>query len=1237
MTWTVRTEPFRRHGMRSSAGTGFCIAPATMQSRSVLGRTVFHRALSEFFVSPTLARQTRHRPYGPRSLSMIAGSSRGDGTDSSSLDRLRAMQRDIVRRRRRNAQTGRNVSTSAAEVVVPKPAHSVRSPDSAPPSRGNPAVDVSRAEGDAATSRMAGRNPARASESRPPINVIGPRKSASVPAIPHLAGDSEAPRSRPVKAVARSINAAHDPLSASPKPILPTPRTREDAALPKNALRNSPKATKHSAFHNSTSNTKVSRPDSSRPGKSHPAPAVATAQSSDDLLSEDARKVSGRADLGSASLHVEPREASTSFAPRGVSPRTSDTSLTTLNTGSSPHRSHTRGFSSKSSSDPSSGGHWLERVIRRLPFVADTSRETADNALNDERVWIPTLEEAMGLTASKALPRRSGDLPRLSAAMARQAAEATAKSLEERTDSSQESHLGSASRSRLLESLNEPQRRAVVADLGKPCLVLAGPGSGKTRVLSYRVAYLVQELGVSPHQVMAVTFTNKAAGEMKERIDKLLTTGSHVHEMSRDMLVGTFHSICARLLRMHGTGIDIMQDFDIADQADVRSVVSGILKEKLGDECKADVVSDYVRKISKVKNGRGEELQRSVPDMHKRAVEVMKLYNDKMRSMNKLDFDDLLVETNRLLDKCVDVRRLLQTRYQHVLVDEWQDTNSLQYEIISTLSASHRNLFVVGDADQSIYKFRGADSRNMDRFSQDFEDAESVALVENYRSTQCIVQAAQGVIQKNKKRPDKKMITSNRFGDPVDVIMCEDARDEASTVIKGIQTAVRSSPGVGYSDAAILYRTNAQSRLFEEACVKKSIPYRLVGGLRFYERAEIKDLLAYLRLLRNPLDDTSLKRAINTPPRGIGKKTVEALEDFAVDQGMSMMSALDYLMGDEYEDGDGYGLMKGASKKRLGEFHSVIESLRESCSQPVVSEVREGRYSVDETVSSLIELVNFKDYSDKIGGSAAGAEKAEERWRNVTELVSAAKNYSSLDTFLESVALVSDVNSETDASGNVRQPQVLSLMTLHGGKGLEFDHVFITGMEEGLMPMIFRDEIDKQDALEEERRLAYVGMTRARSYLHLSWRRRKLLIRGPGKSAFVDSKRSRFLDDLPAHLINDDSTAAAKSNLYRFSANGRDALGRDCKSRGTTVFKSAKNKSVLTSYSSSGAARKLASSVEKDADDTPFNVGDHVRESSGLHGVVVAAKRDSPNVDVIFSNGVQRSMAKSACTRVYAV
>lgn len=1067
----------------------------------------------------------------------------GEESAQSSLGRLRALQRDLVQRRRHRTEGARGNGVAAAEAVVPKPSQKLSEVNAAPVGNEVPALQRSQ---------------------------TGKVSPGSEPVTPK---DSEK--------LSASLQNLESPVKGSQVKQKPA-ETAELAAIS---------------------------------GVSAQAASIPTVAEGSSGKLRETREVR-------SPISVNIPFSSSSFSQ--LAPANTKKPTTTS-------KVQKRDLSNSRST---SGGMWLIRTGGALPTL-ETSSAVKDEVLDEaERIWIPTLNEAMGLSRLETLARDTGNLPRLTAEMSNRAAKATAESMaESETRSALSSSGSSRSSSEILASLNKPQQRAVVAEPGRPCLVLAGPGSGKTRVLTHRAAYLVREIGVSPHRVLAVTFTNKAAGEMKERIDKLLDDGSGNLGVSGDMVVGTFHAICARFLRMHGSGINILANFDIADTTDARSVLSELMKEKLGAEYSSELVRDYTRKISMIKNERGDELEKSLPGKEfSRVSEMRKIYDDKMRSMNKLDFDDLLVDTRRLLNECIDVRHLLQTRFHHVLVDEWQDTNTVQYDIVSILTATHRNLFVVGDGDQSIYKFRGADSRNVDRFGVDFEDAHTVALVENYRSTKCIVQAAQAVIEKNKNRPGKEMMTSNHFGDLIDLVMCEDGADEVYTVVQRLRQALRLSPGGGYSDVAILYRTNAQSRLFEEACVKSSIPYRLVGGTRFYERQEIKDLLAYLRLLRNPLDDTSLKRAINTPPRGIGEKTVETLENFAAEQGLSMMAALDDLFGADADDDGSIGLMKGASKKRLAEFYEVIKYLRDSVTN-------KKDYTVESTLSFLVEKIKYAEYSAKIGGTAAGAEKASERWRNVIELLSAASRYDSLDEFMESVALVSDVKDVDDGTGNVVRPQAVSLMTLHGGKGLEFDHVFIAGMEEGQVPMVFNR--DKSiEALEEERRLAYVGMTRARKFLHLSWRRRKLVMRAGKAPFYADTKRSRFLGDIPDLLVNDVPSSKAKANLWR----SQDDSDKGSSGKSTTVWKSAKKNSTVTSYSSSGSASKLAAPYAPRVNEAgqagvqKIKIGDSVRENTGnTRGVVIATDKDSPIVEVLFANGQQRAIPKTSCTVMFAV
>jgi DNA helicase II / ATP-dependent DNA helicase PcrA len=876
-------------------------------------------------------------------------------------------------------------------------------------------------------------------------------------------------------------------------------------------------------------------------------------------------------------------------------------------------------------------GQWLLRGDGSLPTrVLFSSTASEQQQVGQTRVYIPTLDEVRGQGRIDILSHYNGNLPRLTAAMSEKATRASAQAFEDMSRSMEELLLSTTAETcPILSALNAPQRSAVIAEPGRPCLVLAGPGSGKTRVLTHRAAFLVNNFSVHPSRVLAVTFTNKAAGEMKDRIDVLLDregiNESH-HNAADTMTVGTFHAICARFLRLHGIAIGIPSNFDIADTSDTRTVMADIVRQVDPTNYSSDTVSGFLRNISMIKNDRGDELRRKLPPRtFARILELRKLFDDKMRSMNKLDFDDLLVETRRMLLDCEDVRYVLQSRFHHILVDEWQDTNTVQYDIVKFLAENHRNLFVVGDADQSIYKFRGADSRNVSRFGTDFGDSETIALVENYRSTACIVKAAQSVIEVNNNRPGKAMITSNGFGTPITITKAESPHDEAYNIMRRVRQLIREGEIAGYSDVAVMYRTNAQSRVLEEACVKVNIPYRLIGGLRFYERQEIKDLLAYLRVLRNPFDDISLKRAINTPPRGIGTKSVEQLEEFAIARGLSMLAALDLIFVDDSAKvvGDVGTFFKKAALKNLGNFHAIVQELRNGLSST------EG-YTADETLTLTLSKIDYKAYVEKGLDPSGGADKAAERWSNIEELRSAASRHESLDSFLESVALVSDVKDVEDESGRVVRPQALSMMTLHGGKGLEFAGVFIAGMEEGLVPMIFRDD-KTVEALEEERRLAYVGMTRAKKHLFLSWRRRKLLFRAGQKAGFADSKPSRFLEDIPSSLVIEEYTPEYTRGVSQLCTSGKSdtkmpaysSSGGRSGSKTSFTRTPIKAKSTVVSYGNGGSNMAPAYSAK-----TQYHIGDTVRDRNLGHGVIVAASSPT-NADggkigdfaVLFSSG----------------
>lgn len=484
----------------------------------------------------------------------------------------------------------------------------------------------------------------------------------------------------------------------------------------------------------------------------------------------------------------------------------------------------------------------------------------------------------------------------------------------------------------ILSALNNEQEHSVTTDGLRACLVLAGPGSGKTRVLTHRIAYLVHKCGAHPSSILAVTFTNKAAEEMKNRVSHLLRSLSADEDdvanageedpIVQRLSVGTFHWLGVRLLRQYSSNIEVQTDFDICDSSDSRTVVSRVLKRFKGSSVDSQKVREMTALISKLKNEpEGERRDTWKDGLYNKVREVQMLYDKELRSMNMLDFDDLLLETRRMLVDCPDVLTELQDRFQFVLVDEWQDTNRVQFDIVSRLSGNHRNLFVVGDADQSIYKFRGADSGNMDRYRRVFPNAEQVVLSSNYRSTDNIVQAAQAVIEQNRHRPRKRMVALNENGDDVKLVAVPDARREASFIISAICDLVQSGAVRSFSDCAIMYRTNAQSRILEEIFVQDDVPYALNSGVRFFERKEVKDVIAYLKVVCNHMDNNALERIINTPPRGIGKVTVDVIELHAQRTQLSLFEAIESLLSttDANEDGrqtlNEVGLNAGQLKK----------------------------------------------------------------------------------------------------------------------------------------------------------------------------------------------------------------------------------------------------------------------------------------------------------------------------------
>jgi len=639
----------------------------------------------------------------------------------------------------------------------------------------------------------------------------------------------------------------------------------------------------------------------------------------------------------------------------------------------------------------------------------------------------------------------------------------------------------------LIKGLNPQQQKAVTASDG-PVLVLAGPGSGKTRVLTYRVAYLVQELDMAPWRVMAVTFTNKAAREMQERLEQLLGPSR-----GRSLTLGTFHAICARILRREAEAAGISRDYAIFDADDQLRLIRQAIRDLNLDDKRYRPQAVHGA-ISRAKNELVPPEAYSTGSYFGEVVKrIYERYQALLAANSGLDFDDLLMVTVRMLGQRPDVLVKYQERYCHVLVDEFQDTNQAQYALLRQLSGLHHNLFCVADEDQSIYAWRGADYRNIRRLRDDHPDLVTILLEQNYRSTQTILDAAQAVIRHNSDRTDKALFTYRGRGLKIVVHESYDQDDEARFVVDTIaQLAAQQEVRPG--DCAVMYRTNAQSRAFEDAFIRAGLPYKLVGATRFYARREIKDLIAFLRLIHNPADGVGLTRVINVPPRGIGQKTMVALEDVARKRGISIYEVLT----DTSEASSSLG---ARAQRVLATFLEMLEGWIAARATLTVAQL----------IDRVLEDTRYADYLRD------GTEEGEERWANVLELRNVAAEYESLTLtdFLADVALVSDVDNLSDGAN------APTLLTLHSAKGLEFPVVFITGLEEGLLP--HNRSFDDPEQMAEERRLSYVGLTRAKDRLFLTY---AFMRHRYGDSE--PSIPSRFLSDIPPELMDGSWRRGAK-------------------------------------------------------------------------------------------------------------
>jgi DNA helicase-2/ATP-dependent DNA helicase PcrA len=639
----------------------------------------------------------------------------------------------------------------------------------------------------------------------------------------------------------------------------------------------------------------------------------------------------------------------------------------------------------------------------------------------------------------------------------------------------------------ILAALNPAQREAVEAIKG-PVLILAGPGSGKTKVITHRVAYLVKLCGVSPHHIMAVTFTNKAAREMRERLEQLL--GQTAEALS----LGTFHAICARILRREGKAIGLDSSFVIYDEDDQLSLMKQVLEE-LNLDPKQYAPRALRSAIGAAKSrliSPGGYAQRVSSYFEEIVHRVYQRYQQLLSQGRAVDFDDLLMKTVQLFQDHPQILNRYQSRYVHILVDEFQDTNIVQYMLMKQLTGKHRNLCVVGDPDQSIYSWRFADLRNILSFEKDYPEAKVVFLEQNYRSTKTILEVASDVISANVQRKPKELWTENEDGTPVTIIESYNAEEEAQSVVNEIEKLTVQEQLL-LKDCAVMYRVNAQSRALEETFLRYGVPYKLIGGTRFYQRREVKDIIAYLKLIHNPQDNVSLTRIINVPARGIGPRTLSQLQSWAKAHDTSLFEALK-----QVSHPDSVGTKQALSPRivqALAGFDALISELT----------AQSNELSLSDLVNEILKHTRYREYIlDKEGG--------EEKWENIMELRSVASEYDELDpegalvAFLEKVSLVSDIDEMDEKADAV------TLITLHQAKGLEFPAVFIVGLEEGILP--HRKSFDDPEQMEEERRLCYVGITRAKKRLYLLRSYRRSLFGGS-----TANPPSRFLQDISPHLI----------------------------------------------------------------------------------------------------------------------
>lgn len=715
----------------------------------------------------------------------------------------------------------------------------------------------------------------------------------------------------------------------------------------------------------------------------------------------------------------------------------------------------------------------------------------------------------------------------------------------------------------IYDTLNEQQKEAVFHTEG-PLLILAGAGSGKTRVLTHRIAYLIEERGVNPWNILAITFTNKAAGEMRERVDCLVGFGAE------SIWVSTFHSTCVRILRRYIDRIGFDTNFTIYDSDDQKSLMRDVCRV-LDVDTKKYKERMFLSAISAAKDEMitpDEYELNAAGDFGKQKIaQVYREYERQLHANNALDFDDLLLKTVQLFQTQPDVLESYQERFRYIMVDEYQDTNTVQFKFVSLLAAKYQNLCVVGDDDQSIYKFRGANIRNILNFEQEFQNARVIKLEQNYRSTQNILNAANAVIQNNRGRKDKTLWTDNGDGEKVHLRQFDTAYDEAEFVADDIRKNIEN--GGTYQDYAILYRTNAQSRMFEEKFVACNIPYKIVGGVNFYARREIKDLLCYLKTIDNGRDDLAVRRIINVPKRGIGLTTITRIQESAAAREIGFYEAL---LGLDLIP----GVARAASK--LDSFVALIEYFKR----------RSDEVSITDLMNEIIEKTGYIENLE-----AEDKEDAQARIENIEELVSKIAAYEeqcaaeqvkpSLSQFLEEVALVADIDSLEE------NPDYVVLMTLHSAKGLEFPHVYLVGMEDGLFPSYMTITSDNDEDLEEERRLCYVGITRAEQELTMTCARKRMT---RGETHY--NRMSRFLQEIPKELMENGSLPFDKEMQ-------KEREQELIRQNAYTQAKQAFRQKPFQNYGIQKGAKAFAVSKEKGLD---YQVGDRVRHIKFGEGTV---------------------------------